>query len=278
MKKLLIFIKEIIIRTLKNDLYTQANAMTFSMILAMCPILIVAIASLRFFDINFSNYIVGLVGAMPVEVRNIINDVVVDVFQTKHVSLLSTSAVIALYSASSGFVSMIRGINRMYNKDVNTGFIVTRILSIILVLIFILLIVISFILVFFGSTISNFLVSLGVKWFIPSFMHTIILSLLYVSIGVIYIIIIHKLAVDNSIPVKNIIPGAIFIIAAWLIASNVFVFCINNFYRYSLLYGSIGTIFVLTLWINIFCYVILIGSQINAILCDKNFMDKIKSI
>jgi membrane protein len=55
----------------------------------------------------------------------------------------------------------------------------------------------------------------------------------------------------------------------WLVVSKCFNIYINNFSRYSAVYGSIGAIFVFALWINFLSYALLIGGQINAVIYDK---------
>jgi membrane protein len=55
----------------------------------------------------------------------------------------------------------------------------------------------------------------------------------------------------------------------WLVVSKCFNIYINNFARYSAVYGSIGAIFVFALWLNFLSYALLIGGQINAIFYDK---------
>lgn len=59
---------------------------------------------------------------------------------------------------------------------------------------------------------------------------------------------------------------------SWMIISKLFNIYISHFSRYNIVYGSIGTLFVFALWINIFSYVLLLGGQINAVFCDDNYM------
>jgi len=207
----------------------------------------------------------------------LLSSVLIDVFDTKHISLLSTSAVVSIYSSSLGFLSMIIGMNHAFNKEPSKGPIGIRILSILLVFVFIILIFLSLGALIFGDVIVDVLTYFNLKDYIPRSMHNLFMLSIGILVGIVFLIVVHKTAVDKNIPIKHILPGAFFTISVWLIASKVFNFYVNNFYRYSILYGSIGTFFVFVLWLNILCYVILIGSQINAVLCDDEFMDKLKN-
>ncbi len=275
-KKIYLFIKEVVVRIIDNDLYTQANAMTYRMILAIFPLLIIMIASLGFFNIDVTKPLNEFLMTMPEEISTIVNNVIFEVFETRHISIISTSAVIALFSASSGFISMIDGMNTAFAQERKLNFIRTRLMCMVLVFVFVFIILISLGLLIFGDIISNLLVELNLGEYIPRALNAVFYLIIGIFVGVIFIVILHKTAINKSIPVKIILPGAFFTVGAWLIASAVFNFYVNNFYRYSIVYGSIGTFFVFALWMNILSYVILIGSQINAVLYDKDFMMKLR--
>lgn len=49
-----------------------------------------------------------------------------------------------------------------------------------------------------------------------------------------------------------------------ILSSVLFAYFINNFGRYNEIYGSIGALIVLLLWIQINAFIILIGFELNA--------------
>lgn len=51
-----------------------------------------------------------------------------------------------------------------------------------------------------------------------------------------------------------------------MLVSLVFSFYVDNIARYSLLYGSLGAIIVLMLWLYITCITLLLGPMLNHIL------------
>ena len=281
-KKILFFTREVVKRIFENDLYTQANAMTFRMILAIFPMIIVMIASISFFGVELESYVSPLLNNINDETKSIFVDMLEDVFVKKHVSIISVSAVVSIYSASSGIYAMIKAMNKTFDKVPEKGFFRTRIVSIFLVITFIVIIILSLGVLIFGDLIGRFLISLEIfkhtPYILSNYIYDIFFLFVGVSLCVSFLIVVNKIAVDKKIPTKNLLPGAFFTVGVWLIASKIFNFYVNNFYRYSLLYGSIGTFFVFSLWMNIFCYVILIGSQINAVLYDKNFMDWLNNL
>lgn len=277
-KKIYLFIKEVIVRMIDNKLDTYVNAMTFRMILAIFPLIIVMIASLGFFNINVSKLMGSFLLTLPEEIRSITNNVLTEVFETKQVSIISTSAAIALFSASSGFMSLMDGMNTAFGRESKFNYLRTRVICMILVIVFVALILLSLGLLIFGDVIAGVLIEFNFGRYIPKAINAMFLLAIGVFIGVIFMVILHKVAIDKRIPLRVIFPGSFFTVGAWLIVSKVFNFYVNNFYRYSIVYGSIGAFFVFALWLNMLSYVILIGSQISAVLYDKNFMDRLKTL
>ncbi len=63
----------------------------------------------------------------------------------------------------------------------------------------------------------------------------------------------------------DIIYGTVFTVFGWIVASVGFTFYMNNFERYSVVYGSIGAIIILLLWFYTLSLLLLAGSVINSI-------------
>lgn len=76
---------------------------------------------------------------------------------------------------------------------------------------------------------------------------------------------------------RDALPGAIFILCAWIVCTLVFTIYFNNFSRYDVIYGSIGAIMVLLLWLFMTGIVILLGFVMNYIMMKRrkrNFIYK----
>ena len=58
-------------------------------------------------------------------------------------------------------------------------------------------------------------------------------------------------------------PGGSFATFSSIIASIGFGYFVNNFGMYNQVYGSIGTLIVLMLWLNLNALVLLVGFEIN---------------
>ena len=65
---------------------------------------------------------------------------------------------------------------------------------------------------------------------------------------------------------REVVPGAIFSTAGWLITSLGFAYYVDNFGHYSTFYGSIGGVVILLILLYFSAVIILIGGELNAAL------------
>ncbi len=273
--KLFLFICEVKNRVIKNDLITYANSLSFKLILAIFPFIIALLALLGFLNLPTESITRSLVADVPDEIAEMITYFVSDVLEEKRVSLLSTGVLAAIYSASAGFHTMVKGICNSYEANEDRSFFRTRIISLVLMLLFVVIIIATLYIVIFGDSINSFLVNRGIVKHIPDVVTGTLMHLIVGGVIVIFLILLYKFSVNIKIGIKYLMPGILFTIASWYIVSKGFNIYIRNFSKYSVIYGSIGAIFVFGLWLYLLSSLILIGSQINAVLYDREFMSKL---
>ena len=268
--KTLRFFREVSDRVLKNDLMTYANSLSFRLVLAIFPLIISVLTLFGFFNLPTDSIINTIVRVMPGEVGHMISAFVGEVIGEKRVSLFSTSLLVAIYTASTGFYTMLKGICQSYGKSLEGDYIKLRLLSVLLMFIFIISIVATLYLVIFGDAINNALIHFKIIKRIPHIFDGMPINAAYMAVMFVFLVVLYKSAIGVRTKLRYIFPGICFTIGGWLIVSKLFNIYINNFSRYSVIYGSIGTLFVFALWL-LSC-VILIGSQINEVYTDKPFM------
>ena len=260
------FIRILIKKTLENELMLMANALTYKLLIAIFPFIIFLMTLLGFFELNIESYIIDAGKSLPKPINDILITFVKEVVQTKSVSLLSTSFLITIYSASTGFNSIIQGLNRAYEQEDDRNFIIRRGTSVMLVFIFAILVNCSLFLFIFSDYIEKLIVKYTALEFIPYFLDSIFLYIILALVLLVMVLVIYKISVAKKVFIKNILPGALITVFLWLVLSKGFNIYVNNFSKYSKIYGSIGSIFVLVIWLNIISLVLLLGGQINAIL------------
>ena len=77
---------------------------------------------------------------------------------------------------------------------------------------------------------------------------------------------LYALAQDVRQPWRNIWPGTLTALAAWLALSWLYAYYVDNIAHYSLLYGSIGAVIVLLIWLYMSAAVLIMGAELNGTL------------
>lgn len=86
-------------------------------------------------------------------------------------------------------------------------------------------------------------------------------GVMFAAIGLLY-----AAAQDVRQPARNILPGTGAALAAWMVVSAAFSFYVENFGRYSVLYGALGTVIVLMMWLNLTAAALIMGAEVNGVL------------
>ncbi|MCL1924650.1 MAG: YihY/virulence factor BrkB family protein [Defluviitaleaceae bacterium] len=203
--------------------------MSFKLMLSIFPFLLIALNILSFLQLDFHELTMQIGDYVPAEIINILESL----NPANGLSILAL--LILLYNATKGFSAMINGINSLYLESER------RKSSI------------------YGISLLLFIL------FVASLIFSIIFRGLGIFIIFFTVLIINILAIKPRVKIKKLLPGCFFVTFAWLILSFGFNIYINNFSNMTLLYGSIGGVMVLLIWLNLMCNTLLFGSVLNVL-------------
>lgn len=79
----------------------------------------------------------------------------------------------------------------------------------------------------------------------------------------VFLMLFNKVVPNLHLRFREVWPGALFSLVAWILVSLGFSFYVDNMARYSVLYGSLAAIIVLMLWLYIVSMILLMGPQLN---------------
>ncbi len=91
----------------------------------------------------------------------------------------------------------------------------------------------------------------------------------------ILLILYGTAAVGQDMTRRQLLPGALAAALGWLVISMCFSYYVSHMGRYSILYGSLGAVIVLLLWLYLSSLIIVMGAELNGILrrrsagCDE---------
>jgi len=86
-----------------------------------------------------------------------------------------------------------------------------------------------------------------------------------VSTGTLVVAIMYYLGPNCEDRFTRVLPGAMLATIAWLLASSGFGWYVKNMAVYSGIYGNLGTMIALMIWMYLGAVIVLIGCQFNAV-------------
>jgi len=256
------FFRRILHRIHEDDVAALAAQLAYFLLLSMFPLLIFLVSLLPYLPITNQDIITFIQEHTPVEQSGIINVSVEEVL-SKNNTILSFSILATLWSASNGINAIVRAFNKAYRVEQERSLKV-RFKSIFLTLAMIFVFVMALLLPVFGKEIGEFLFSQfglraeflsvweALRWLISFFVLFLVFTCLY------------WIAPNIKMKCRHALPGAIVATIGWVVVSWGFSFYVSNFAQYTVIYGQIGGVIVLLLWLYLAAFTIIIGGEINA--------------
>lgn len=205
------------------------------------------------------------------DIYELIAGVVGELYNTPKTSVLSVSAVAMLWSASRGVKSISLGIKSVYcsrdpDAHVNSSFSDTAkaiLLSVAGTATLIAVLLFTAVLIFFGDTVADFLegkLSLLARIMRALFSQRVAI---FCAMLLLTFLLAYRFFSRSGMRLLSHLPGAMSSTAACLIFTWGYSIYINNFAVYSYVYGSLGAVILLMLWLYSCMFILLLGAEIN---------------
>lgn len=251
----------------KSSLTMRASSLAFRFFLALFPSIIFLFALIPYIPIdNFKPQLLELIqSVLPEQANELANTTIEEIVNKGNGKLLSFGFLFALYLASDGVNSMIMAFNNSYHAIRKGSYLKRRLRSLLLLAILTLLMVSAIGLIVFSETFTMKLVHGGfletnASIYLLKFGKIVVLLLLF-FMGISSIYYYGNI---NSTKFRFISAGSTLATLLSILLSSGFAYYVNNFASYNKVYGSIGTLMVIMLWLYFNSLVLLIGFELNA--------------
>ncbi len=240
---------------------TRASSLAFNFFLAIFPSIIFLFTLIPYVPIaNFQNTLFDLLrDVMPKAAFEASEETITDIIKNQHGGLLSVGFLSALFFSTNGVNSMIDGFNNSYHAMETRSIFKQRLVSLQLVLITTLLLLAAITFIIYSEVILSKL-PLGVGSYYPlqigRFLVLFMLFFIVISFN-------YYLGPASKTGWKFFSAGSIFATVLSLLTSMAFAYFVNHFGNYNKLYGSIGTLIIVLLWIYFNSIVLLLGFELN---------------
>lgn len=256
-------------KKLRDDYVGAFSAQAaFFLLISAFPFAMFLLTLLNYLPFSTPEILLTVKEVFPDTISEFFSGLLAELLEKSSGTILSVTAVAALWSSSKGFYALVRGLNSVYKSASRRNYIVTRLLSALYTLLFAVLIIIVLIIFVFGNQVY--------LWCINHFPLLADLALLIISIRTIVglcLMILFFTIMYITVPNRKSsfwaeLPGAILTSAGWLLFSYLFSFYIDNISNYSATYGSLTAIVLCMLWLYACMYMLFIGAEVNQILSN----------
>lgn len=259
-------IKTLYARAVRNEVTSMGARLSYHLLLAFFPFLVFLITLIGYTPLTDARVLKDLRLILPEDTYRLVIGIIKEITAKKSGSLLSAGMFSALWIASGGLTAVISGINKAYDCKETRPFWKVRAIALIYTAGIAVSILLTFITLVFGEPLGRCLFDmLGYTlifvhiWNLARYVIPIII-LMFV-LGALYYVLPNK-----RLRLVEIIPGTVFSTVLWIGISIAFSFYANNYNNYSSLYGSIGGVIILLVWLYWSSIIILLGGELNAVL------------
>ena len=250
---------------MRHDMVTYASSLAYTILFALFPFLIFLVALVSFLEIpDFFDWILEQAEKTFPDLAYEWLEAMIGQIQEPAGGLLSIGAVLAIWTASSGFRAVMKGLNAAYEVKETRPVWALFPLSIAYTIGLAVLLVLGAALALLSPERFEWLArhtdlsdAVVTVWSWLRFPVLVIVLMLVAAI-------LYYVAPNAEQHFTVISPGAIFAVIVWLVGSQVLSFFIDNFGNYNATYGSIAGVIVLLFFLFLSSAVLLLGGEINA--------------
>ena len=261
---------------MEGAITTRASSLAFNFFLAFFPAIIVFFTLIPYIPIDgLQETLMELLSTvLPPSTNEITFATLDDIINNPRGGLLSIGFILALYFSTNGIDSLIEAFNASYHIRESRPLIQQKILSLGLTLLLSIMLIIAISSIIFGKLTVNYLTEYELisdnagelilygKWFI-------MLLMLFFGISTLF-----HLGPALKSKWKLFTPGSIFTTIFIIITSIGFNYYINHFSQYNKVYGSIGTLMIILLWMYFNSIILLTGFELNASISNAKRKNK----
>lgn len=249
---------------------SSAAMLAYYTLLSIFPAVLVVGNLLPMVGIDAKTVLSYLQTAVPSSVYSFIKPLIFDFLQRGSGGLLTTGALIALWSTSQGIAAFQRSVNLTYDVARNQNPVINRVVSFIWMIVVLVLIFTIILLYGFGEQVLNSIQPLfqfnrryisifsSLRW-------PVTLAVLFIAMTLLYYFVPNA-----KVRLRYAASGAFIVSLMWMGLSRLFSYYTILFKHGVTSYRTIGAFIAMMIWLDLSGYIIMLGAVINATLQEAH--------
>lgn len=260
------FLWQLALRVDEDGILTIAAAMAYYFFLSLFPLVLFLLALVSLAPVEgLMDWLLARAALfVPGDAYTLIEATIRGFLGEPRRGLVSVGAVLALWTASSAFASVMDGLNRAYRVPEYRSWWRVRLQAMGLTIMLSLFLILTFVLTVFGGQLA----ALIGGWFGPRGELVALVIGWAVLIGAVTIVVA---SIDYACPAtpprwRWLTPGSLVFMLGFTAVSAAFSYYVQRFAVYDATYGSLGAVIVLLVWMYLLAAFLLLGGEVNALL------------
>lgn len=244
---------------------SRAGSIAFSFFMALFPFILFLLNLIPYLPIEPYHFVEFIEDVLPKDTASFFMPVILDIIDNPRGGLLSLVFLLTIFLMTNGVNAIFSSFEYSYHITINRSFFKQYFVALLVSIFLALLLLLTIVIIVFSERFiwdlsKEELLSNGVFW-IEVIRTIIFLILVYFVIAILYYFGIKKGKNNRFFSIGAFVTTMLFVLTTYL-----FGVYITNFSNYNELYGSIGALLILMLYIWINSNLLLLGFELNATL------------
>ena len=247
----------------------DSAALTYYLLFALFPLLIFLNSLVGIMQLDIDRALTQLDTIIPADVTVLLRQYLSYVSAASSRTLLVFSLVFSVYFPYRAANALMVSVRKAYGMGKPTHFLRYQCKLLLYTVCFIFVLILSAAAAVLGGRFFAF-----VSRYVPQTgsLLSLWVDLRFVLLGAVLFFVIaflYGLAQEKR-RINRIWPGALLSLVTWVALSLLFSLYVESAARYNVIYGSIGTIIVLLLWLYLASVMLIMGAEFNSVLLELN--------
>ena len=254
---------------LKANIPVYAAHASFFIVLAVFPTLVLLIGLVRYTGLEVENLTELLHGVLPTALMPAAQKLILNTYNASTGTVLSISALTALWSAGRGVHGLVTGLNSIYGVSEGRGYFYTRGMSVFYTFVFLIVLLLTLVLHVFGTSLLALLPISESPLFV--FLESVVDLRFFLLLGVqtaVFTVMFMVLPNKHN-KLADSFPGAVLASIGWLAFSDLYSIYVEKFASLSIVYGSVYAVALSMLWLYCCVSILFYGGALNHWLTDN---------
>ena len=266
----------------KMQIGRSAASISWSFFLSLFPFILFLLSLLPYLPhydkLQFYIFEVLMHNVFPAHIQKDVSGYIQTYILPNMKNISNLTIIFAMIFAVNGTHSLINGFN--INTNLRRGVVKEYLVAFVITIAFIFLIIASLLGIYYSEVVLKlFTPEINISWLVDNMSRIIG----FISFPIFYFILLALFYWVGCLKIttfKQAMPGAVLTTVLFVILTYIFAIYVKDFARYNVLYGSIGSIILVMVWVNINIILILLGNELNIAIkkvrVEKMIADEVK--